>query len=73
MVKKMDEDIINNLNEELESVIEQGYSFLEDAEIAEKIEELKTDAELLIRKHPLKSVLIGAAAGYILARLFKSS
>lgn len=73
MVKKMDEDIINNLNEELESVIEQGYSFLEDAEIAEKIEELKTEAELLIRKHPLKSVLIGAAAGYILARLFKSS
>ena len=73
MVKKMDEDIINNLNEELESVIEQGYSFLEDAEIAEKIEELKTDAELLIRKHPLKSVLIGAAAGYILARIFKSS
>jgi ElaB/YqjD/DUF883 family membrane-anchored ribosome-binding protein len=69
----MDEDIINDLNEELESVIEQGYSFIEDAEISEKIEELKTEAELLIRKHPLKSVLIGAAAGYILARLFKSS
>ena len=69
----MDEDIIKDLNEELESVIEQGYSFLDDAEIAEKFEELKTEAELLIRKHPLKSVLIGAATGYILARLFKSS
>lgn len=67
----MNEDIINDLNEELEGVIEEGQSMLQDAELQEKLEELKTEAELLIRKHPLKSVLIGAAAGYILARLFK--
>jgi ElaB/YqjD/DUF883 family membrane-anchored ribosome-binding protein len=67
----MNEDIINDLNEELEGAIEEGQSMLQDAELQEKLEELKTEAELLIRKHPLKSVLIGAAAGYILARLFK--
>lgn len=67
----MNEDIINDLNEELEGVIEEGYSFLQDEELQEKIQELKTESELLIRKHPIKSVLIGAAAGYLFARLFK--
>jgi len=67
----MNEDIINDLNEELEGVIEEGYSFLQDEELQEKIQELKTESELLIRKHPIKSVLIGAAAGYLLARLLK--
>ncbi|PKD44311.1 hypothetical protein [Rhodohalobacter barkolensis] len=67
----MNEDIISDLNEELEGVIEEGYSFLQDEELQEKIQELKTESELLIRKHPIKSVLIGAAAGYLLARLLK--
>lgn len=67
----MNEDIINDLNDELESVIEEGQSILDDAELQEKLEELKTEAELLIRKHPLKSVLVGAAAGYLVARIFK--
>jgi len=71
MDKTMNEDIINDLNEELEGVIEEGYSFLQDEELQEKIQELKTESELLIRKHPIKSVLIGAAAGYLLARLLK--
>lgn len=67
----MDENIINDLNEELESAIEEGNSLLQDAELQEKIEELKTEAELLIRKHPITSVLAGAAVGYILAKLLK--
>lgn len=67
----MDEDIMNNLNDELEGVISEGQSMLRNDELQEKLEELKTEAELLIRKHPLKSVLIGAAAGYLLARIFK--
>jgi ElaB/YqjD/DUF883 family membrane-anchored ribosome-binding protein len=67
----MNTDIINDLNEELEGVIEEGYSYLQSEELQEKIQELKTESELLIRKHPIKSVLIGAAAGYLFARLFK--
>lgn len=67
----MDEEIINDLNDELEGVIEEGHSMLRNEELQERLEELKTETELLIRKHPIKSVLAGAVAGYILARLFK--
>ncbi len=68
----MNEDIINDLNDELENVIEEGRSILDEAELQEKLEELKTEAELLIRKNPIQSVLIGAAAGFILAKIFRS-
>jgi len=67
----MNTDMMNDLNEELEGVIEEGYSYLQSEELQEKIQELKTESELLIRKHPIKSVLIGAAAGYLFARLLK--
>ena len=67
----MDEEIINDLNDELEGAIEEGHSMLRDEELQERLEELKTETELLIRKHPIKSVLAGAVAGYLLARLFK--
>lgn len=67
----MDENIMNDLNDELESVIREGNSLLNEAELQEKIEELKTEAELLIRKHPITSVAIGAAVGYFLGKLLK--
>jgi ElaB/YqjD/DUF883 family membrane-anchored ribosome-binding protein len=67
----MNDDIINDLNEELEGVLEEGHSYLEDLELQEKLDELKTEAELLIRKHPIRSVLIGAAAGYLLGKIFR--
>jgi len=68
----MNEEIINDINEELEDALNDGKRMLEDAEIQERLEELKTEAELLIRKHPIKSVLMGAAAGFILAKLLRS-
>ena len=68
----MNEDIINDLNNELEDAINQGREYLMDGEFKEKLDELKTDAELAIRKSPIKSVLIGVAAGFILAKLFRS-
>jgi hypothetical protein len=68
----MNEDIINDLNNELEDAINQGREYLLDGEFKEKLDELKTDAELAIRKSPIKSVLIGVAAGFILAKLFRS-
>jgi len=68
----MNEDIINDLNNELEDAINQGREYLMDGAFQEKIEELKTDAELAIRKSPIKSVLIGVAAGFLLAKLFRS-
>ncbi len=67
----MNEDIINDLNEELENVIEEGNNRLNDAEIAERVKEISTEAELLIRKHPIASVAVGAFVGYVIGRIFK--
>lgn len=67
----MDENIINDLNEELESVIEEGHSMLREAELREKFNEIKTEAELLIRKHPISSVAIGAAVGFLIGKIFR--
>ncbi len=67
----MDENIISDLNDELESVIEEGQSSLREAELEEKLKEMKTETELLIRKHPIASVVIGTAVGYLIGRLLR--
>lgn len=68
----MDEEIIKDLNDELEGAIDDVQRKLNRADIEESIDELKTEAELLIRKYPVRSVIIGAAAGFLLGRIFKS-
>jgi len=68
----MDEEIIKDLNDELEGTIDDVQRKLNSVDIEESIDELKTEAELLIRKYPVRSVLIGAAAGFLLGRIFKS-
>ncbi len=67
----MKDDILNDINEELENALNEGREMLDDLDLEERLDELKTEAELLIRKHPLKSVLIGAAAGFILAKMLR--
>jgi ElaB/YqjD/DUF883 family membrane-anchored ribosome-binding protein len=67
----MDENTLNDLNEELENVIEEGQSILSDLNLEEKLDELKTEAELMIRKNPLTSVAVGAAVGFILGKILK--
>jgi ElaB/YqjD/DUF883 family membrane-anchored ribosome-binding protein len=68
----MDEEIIKDLNDELEGAIDDAHRKLNSVDIEESIDELKTEAELLIRKYPVRSVLIGVAAGFLLGRIFKS-
>lgn len=68
----MEEDILNSLNEDLEDVIDEGRQLIEDAELKERFNEAKTDAELFIRKHPIQSVIAGALAGYIIGKIFRS-
>ncbi len=68
----MEEDIINSLNEDLEDVIDEGRQLIENAELKERFNEAKTDAELYIRKHPIQSVIAGAIAGYIIGKIFRS-
>lgn len=67
----MDEEIINDLNDELEEAIEHGVSALREAELEDRFNELKTEAELMIRKHPIASVAAGFLAGYFLGKIFR--
>ncbi len=67
----MEDNILNDLNDELEDVIHEGRELLDAENLGERFDELKTDAELMIRKNPIKSVLIGALAGFVIAKIFK--
>lgn len=68
----MDEEILENLNEELDSALDRGRKMIEDEDLAKRIEELKLRAESLVRKHPVKSVAGGLLIGYILGKLMSS-
>lgn len=68
----MNEEIIENLNERLDEALDRSRQIVEDEELAERIEDLKQRAEILIRKHPVKSVAVGLFAGYILGKILSS-
>lgn len=68
----MNEEIIQNLNERLDSAIGRGREILEDEELQIRLEEMKHQTEDTIRKHPIKSVVLGLAVGYIAAKIFTS-
>jgi ElaB/YqjD/DUF883 family membrane-anchored ribosome-binding protein len=69
----MNEDLINNLNAKLESAIQKGKNFVEEEELQARLEEVKAEAEDQIRKHPIRSVAIGFAVGFIFAKLFSNN
>ncbi len=68
----MNEEIIENLNERLDEALDRGRKIVEEEELAERVEDLKQRTEILIRKHPVKSVAAGLLAGYILGKLLSS-
>lgn len=68
----MNEEIINNLNERLDKTIDKGREIIQEEELQQQIDVLKDKAEVLIRKHPVKSVLIGAAVGFFIGKLLSS-
>lgn len=72
MTKPMNEEIINNLNERLDEAMNRGRQMIEEDELAERVEELKHQAEIMIRRHPVKSVAAGLFAGYIIGKIFSS-
>lgn len=72
MTKPMNEEIIDNINERLDEAIDRGRQMIDEDELAERIEELKKQAEVMIRKHPVKSVVGGLVAGYIMGKIFSS-
>lgn len=68
----MNEEIIQNLNERLDRAVDRGREILEDEELHIRLEELRKQTETTIRKHPIKSVVLGLAVGYIAAKIFTS-
>lgn len=68
----MDEEILQNLNRSLDEALEKGRQAVKDEQMAERIDELKKQAESAIRRHPLKSIAAGLLTGYILGKIFSS-
>lgn len=68
----MDEEILQNINQSLDEALEKGRQAVKDEQLAERLDELKSQAESAIRRHPLKSIAAGLLAGYVLGKIFSS-
>lgn len=68
----MDEEILQNLNSSLDEALEKGRQVVKEEQLAERIEELKAQAEKTIRKHPLKSIAVGLLTGFVLGKILSS-
>jgi ElaB/YqjD/DUF883 family membrane-anchored ribosome-binding protein len=68
----MNDEIISNLNERLDRTIDKGRAIVADDDFQQRLEQIRGQAEETIRKHPVKSVLIGLAAGIILGKILSS-
>lgn len=68
----MEEEILKNLNDRLDEALIRGRKMLDDEELNRQLEELKQRTEKLIRTHPIKSVVAGLVAGYVIGKLFSS-
>jgi len=68
----MDEEILQNINQSLDEALEKGRQAVQDEQLAERLDELKNQAENTIRRHPLKSIAAGLLAGYVLGKIFSS-
>ncbi|MAO64604.1 MAG: hypothetical protein CL666_06365 [Balneola sp.] len=66
----MNEEIIQNLNERLDSAIDRSREILEDEDLQVRLAEIQERAETLVRRHPIKSVAAGLAVGFIVAKIF---
>ncbi len=69
----MNEEIIQNLNERLDDAIERGRTMLEEGDLERNVHEMKSRAEETIRRHPIKTVAIGFAVGFLAAKIFNSN
>lgn len=68
----MNDEPIHNLTRRLDEVLARSRQLLDEEELSRQLEELRTQAEKLIRQHPVKSVAAGFLAGYIIAKIFNS-
>ena len=62
---------IDNLSKKIYEIGESGKSIISDPELQEKINKVRSDTERVIRKHPLASIAVGLAVGFLIGKLFR--
>lgn len=65
----MDKSTFETLSSRLNELTEAGKNYLDNEDLQAQINDMKIEAEKLIRKHPLASIAAGLAFGYLLGRL----
>jgi ElaB/YqjD/DUF883 family membrane-anchored ribosome-binding protein len=65
----MNKATFDTLQHRLEELTAAGKNYIENDELQQQIQDLKTEAETLIRRHPLVSIAAGLAVGYLIGRL----
>ncbi len=68
----MNDELIKNLNEKLDTAIGRGKQLLADENLQVRAEEIKDKAESTIRKHPIKSILVGLTIGFLVGKILSS-
>ncbi|MFY0698532.1 MAG: hypothetical protein JXR11_11810 [Balneola sp.] len=64
----MNDEIVKNVTDKLDLALERGKQLIEDEEVQERIQDLKNVAEETVRKHPIKSVIVGLAVGFLVGK-----
>jgi ElaB/YqjD/DUF883 family membrane-anchored ribosome-binding protein len=64
----MNDEIVKNMTDKLDLALERGKQLIEDEEVQERIQDLKNVAEKTVRKHPIKSVLVGLTVGFLVGK-----
>jgi ElaB/YqjD/DUF883 family membrane-anchored ribosome-binding protein len=66
----MDEQIIGHLNQRLDRIIEQGRGMIDEEALKRSLETSSKQLQEQVRRYPFASMVVGFAAGFVLARLF---
>lgn len=64
----MNDEIVKNVTDKLDLALERGKQLIEDEEVQERIQDLKNVAEETVRKHPIKSIVVGLAVGFLVGK-----
>lgn len=65
----MDEQILDSLNQKLDSIVQRSRGVLEEGELQDRVDDLRKQAEELVRKYPYRTLAAGIVAGFLLGRL----
>lgn len=64
----MNDEIVKNVTDKLDLALERGKQLIEDEEVQQRIQDLKNVAEETVRKHPIKSIVVGLAVGFLVGK-----